>query len=61
MALAVDPDLVMFAFTAETGSKSEEALNLLASRTATPTSSSLRSWARQPRRATLETPAARSR
>ncbi len=36
MALAADPDLVMFAFTAEIGSKSEEALNLLASWTATP-------------------------
>jgi transcriptional regulator with XRE-family HTH domain len=35
MTLAADPDLVMFAFTAETGSKSEEALNLLASWTAT--------------------------
>jgi transcriptional regulator with XRE-family HTH domain len=34
MTLAADPDLVMFAFTAETGSKSEEALNLLASWTA---------------------------
>jgi hypothetical protein len=30
-----DPELVMFAFTAEVGSKSEEALNLLASWTAT--------------------------
>jgi transcriptional regulator with XRE-family HTH domain len=35
MTLAADPDLVMFAFTAEVGSKSEEALNLLASWTAT--------------------------
>ena len=31
MTLAADPDLVMFAFTAEVGSKSDEALNLLAS------------------------------
>ena len=31
MTLAAAPDLVMFAFTAEVGSKSEEALNLLAS------------------------------
>jgi hypothetical protein len=36
MTLAADPDLVMFAFTAEAGSKSEEALNLLASWIATP-------------------------
>jgi transcriptional regulator with XRE-family HTH domain len=36
MTLAADPDLVMFAFTAEVGSKSEEALNLLASWAATP-------------------------
>ena len=36
MTLAADPDIVMFAFTAEVGSKSEEALNLLASWTATP-------------------------
>jgi hypothetical protein len=36
MTLATDPDLVMFAFTAEVGSKSEEALNLLVSWTATP-------------------------
>jgi transcriptional regulator with XRE-family HTH domain len=36
MALAADPDLVLFAFTAEIGSRSEEALNLLASWTATP-------------------------
>ena len=36
MTLAGDPDLVMFAFTAETGSKSDEALNLLASWTALP-------------------------
>ena len=31
MTLAADPDLMLFAFTAEVGSKSEEALNLLAS------------------------------
>jgi transcriptional regulator with XRE-family HTH domain len=36
MTLAAVPDLVLFAFTAEAGSKSEEALNLLASWTATP-------------------------
>jgi hypothetical protein len=36
MALVADPDLTMFVFTAEVGSKSEEALNLLASWTATP-------------------------
>jgi transcriptional regulator with XRE-family HTH domain len=36
MTLAADPDLVLFAFTAEVGSRSEEALNLLASWTATP-------------------------
>ena len=36
MTLAADPDLVMFAFTAEIGSKSDEALNLLASWTAMP-------------------------
>jgi hypothetical protein len=36
MTLAGVPDLVLFAFTAEAGSKSEEALNLLASWTATP-------------------------
>ena len=36
MTLAADPDLVMFAFTADAGSKSEAALNLLASWTATP-------------------------
>ena len=36
MTLAAHPDLVMFAFTAEIGSKSEQALNLLASWTATP-------------------------
>jgi transcriptional regulator with XRE-family HTH domain len=36
MTLAADPDLVMFAFTAEVGSRSEAALNLLASWTATP-------------------------
>jgi len=35
MTLAAYPDLVMFAFTAESGSKSEQALNLLASWTAT--------------------------
>ena len=35
MTLAADPDLVMFAFTPEVGSKSEQALNLLASWTAT--------------------------
>jgi len=31
MTLAADPDLVMFAFTADIGSKSDEGLNLLAS------------------------------
>ena len=31
MTLAADPDLVMFAFTTEIGSKSDESLNLLAS------------------------------
>ena len=36
MTFAADPDLVLFAFTAEVGSKSEEALNLLASWAATP-------------------------
>jgi transcriptional regulator with XRE-family HTH domain len=36
MTLAAEPDLVMFAFTADVGSTSEEALNLLASWTATP-------------------------
>jgi transcriptional regulator with XRE-family HTH domain len=36
MTLASDPDLVMFAFTADVGSKSDEALNLLASWTTTP-------------------------
>ena len=36
MTLATDPDLVMFVFTADVGSKSEEALNLLGSWTATP-------------------------
>lgn len=36
MSLAADPELVLFAFTAEVGSKSEDALNLLASWTATP-------------------------
>jgi transcriptional regulator with XRE-family HTH domain len=35
MTLVADPELTMFAFTAEPGSKSEEALNLLASWTAT--------------------------
>jgi hypothetical protein len=35
MSLAADPDLVMFAFIAEVGSKSDEALNLLASWAAT--------------------------
>ena len=35
MALVADPELTMFAFTAEVGSKSEEALNLLGSWTAT--------------------------
>jgi hypothetical protein len=35
MTLAADRDLVMFAFTTEVGSTSEEALNLLASWTAT--------------------------
>ena len=35
MTLAADPDLVLFAFTAEVGSKSDEALNLLASWAAT--------------------------
>lgn len=36
MSLAADPELVLFAFTADVGSKSEDALNLLASWTATP-------------------------
>ena len=36
MSLAADPELVLFAFTADVGSKSQEALNLLASWTATP-------------------------
>jgi hypothetical protein len=36
MELVADPDLTMFVYTAEPGSKSEEALNLLASWTATP-------------------------
>jgi transcriptional regulator with XRE-family HTH domain len=36
MELAADPGLTMFAYTVEPGSKSEEALNLLASWTATP-------------------------
>jgi hypothetical protein len=35
LALVADPELTMFVFTAEVGSKSEEALNLLASWTAT--------------------------
>ena len=35
MTLVADPELTMFAFTAEPGSKSGEALNLLASWTAT--------------------------
>jgi transcriptional regulator with XRE-family HTH domain len=35
MTLVADPELTMFAFTADNGSKSEEALNLLASWTAT--------------------------
>ena len=35
MTLAADTDLVLFAFTAEAGSRSEEALDLLASWTAT--------------------------
>jgi hypothetical protein len=35
MTLAADGDLVLFVFTAEAGSKSEQALNLLASWTAT--------------------------
>jgi hypothetical protein len=35
MTLVADPELTMFAFTAEPGSKSEEALNLLGSWTAT--------------------------
>jgi hypothetical protein len=36
MTLGADSELTMFAYTAEPGSKSEEALNLLASWTATP-------------------------
>jgi MmyB-like transcription regulator ligand binding domain len=36
MALIADRELTMFVFTAEVGSKSEEALNLLASWSATP-------------------------
>ena len=36
MELVADPGLTMFVYTAEPGSKSEEALNLLASWTATP-------------------------
>lgn len=35
MALAANPDLTVAVFTGEPGSKSEEALNLLASWTAT--------------------------
>jgi hypothetical protein len=35
MQLAADEGLMMFVYTAEPGSRSEEALNLLASRTAT--------------------------
>ena len=36
MILAADPELTMFAFTAEPNTKSEEALNLLASWAASP-------------------------
>jgi MmyB-like transcription regulator ligand binding domain len=36
MTLVAEPELTMFVFTAEVGSKSEEALNLLASWAATP-------------------------
>jgi transcriptional regulator with XRE-family HTH domain len=36
MALIADPDLMLFVFTAEVGSRSDDALNLLASWTATP-------------------------
>ena len=36
MDLAADPGLTMFVYVTEPGSKSEEALNLLASWTATP-------------------------
>jgi transcriptional regulator with XRE-family HTH domain len=36
MELAADPGLIMFVYTTEPGSKSEQALNLLASWTATP-------------------------
>ncbi len=36
MELAADAGLLMFVYTADAGSKSEEALNLLASWTATP-------------------------
>ena len=36
MELVADPGLTLFVYTAEPGSKSEEALNLLASWTATP-------------------------
>ena len=35
LTLVADPELTMFAFTAEVGSTSDEALNLLASWTAT--------------------------
>jgi len=43
MTLVADPDLTMFAFTAEPNRKSEEALNLLASWTATPWGAQIRS------------------
>ncbi len=36
MELVADPGLTMFVYNAEPGSKSEQALNLLASWTATP-------------------------
>jgi hypothetical protein len=36
MDIAADPGLTMFVYTAEPGSKSEQALNLLASWMATP-------------------------
>jgi len=36
MELIADPGLTMFVYTAEPGSKTEQALNLLASWTATP-------------------------
>ena len=42
MELAADPGLTMFVYTAEPGSKSEEALNLLASWTATPDQEEIR-------------------